>query len=223
MRSLIVGVLAVAASGCAFDRGGDAPGGDVDAAVAQDDAAVGLPDAAVGDPVEMTVSITAAANDALQDPNGAVLVFYSWVSLYSSDHWGALRFALPGVEPGATIRSAYLELVIDSTSEDDPNMVMTTEASPVPAPLAAVSGNISNRVAGKARVSWQATGIGQGRRRSPLVTDLIQERVDTVGWPTGGDVLFLFDAGTTSNFEYRQVDHGTGADAARLIVTYVNP
>lgn len=210
-------------AGCSFSVGA-APGIEHDAPAADD--APHTPDGARPDagPSELVVRIASSADDALQDPDGSMLVSYSWMSLYSGNHWGALRFALAGVAQGATIHDAYLEVVVDSTEEDSPDLVLATQSSSMPPQLIQERQDISSRPLGSARVTWNDQDIGDGLRRSPPLAALVQERVDDPTWAPGAHVLFVLDGQQSSSFELRQFDHQPqGAHAAKLYVTFTNP
>jgi hypothetical protein len=213
--------MSVAIGACHFEHGMLS-----DVAVIVDDAAI--PDVAV--PVdaraeEITVTIATNNDDALQDPPpGAMLVAYSWVSLYTEDHWGALRFVVPQIMHGATIVDAYLDVYVDTgATEDDPNVAITSEASANPAALAVMNNNISNRPRGSAIVVWQADNIGSGLRRSPSIANIVQERVDDAAWAPGQAILFILDA-LGPSLEIRQHDYApAGTYAPTLVVRYINP
>lgn len=171
-----------------------------------------------------TYAIANGDNDALQDPDGTVLVAYNWISLYSPEHWGALRFTLADVPQGATIHAAHLEVYVDSTNEDTPVLTIATEASAAPAlPDALVPRDISTRVLGQQRVTWSGPDIGSTYQPSPPVTALVAERVADPAWTPGSSILFVLDGGTNSNFEFRQYDFNAGLYAAKLHVTYSDP
>jgi len=221
MRAASLSCFLVLAA-CSFEPGaaprdaGDMPSdGDV---VADADA---RPDAAI---VEVTIAVAANNDDALQDPPpGGVLVAYSWISLYTADHWGAMRFALPQVQRGATILDAYLDVYFDSSSEDDPNVLITSEASATPAALTTMNNSIANRPRGVASVPWVAANLGAGTQRTPSLATIVQERVSDAGWAPGQYVMFIFDTQGPS-FEMRQRDYApAGTYAPTLTVRFTNP
>ena len=216
----VIGLSALIA--CGFDHG-TVPHDRIDAAEGDSGVTDGPTiDAAID---EIVVSVAANNDDALQDPPpGAVLVSYSWMSLYTNDHWGAMRFALPNVQPGATIVDAYLDVYFDTGStEDDPNVAITSEASANPTALVTLNNNISNRQRGVASVSWIAANLGSGWHRTPSLASVVQERVNYAGWAPGQYVMFIFDTqGPT--FEIRQRDFApAGTYAPKLTVRFVNP
>ncbi|HEY5922411.1 MAG TPA: hypothetical protein VIV11_12105 [Kofleriaceae bacterium] len=224
MRGGWLGLMLVIGA-CRFDHGEPEVTGDsglVDDGDIPGDVVAIPPDAQID---EVVVTLAANNDDALQDPPpGAVLVSYSWMSLYTADHWGAMRFALPQVPRGATVVDAYLDVYLDTgATEDDPNVSITSEASANPAALMSLNNNISNRPRGTARVAWVATNLGTGMRRSPSLAAIVQERIDAAGWMTGQPILFIFDT-VGPSFEVRQRDHApAGMYAPKLTVRFIRP
>lgn len=172
---------------------------------------------------ETTVAIIASEDDAMEDPGGPMLVKYAWMSLYSADHWGALRFELANVPQGARIRDAYIEVVVDSVYEADPALVITSQATSTPAQFTESAFDISSRRRGTAGVDWYGQKIGEGYQRSPSLAPIVQERVDDTTWTTSSAIVFLLDAQATSTFELRQFDAGSFANAPRLTVQFTMP
>ncbi len=175
-----------------------------------------------GDSTRMIrVSVESGADDALQDPGGVMNIAYAWISLYSDDHWGAVRFRIPDITRGATIERAYLELLIDSDAEDDPDVVVYIEPTPNPLPLTTSPYDISERARSAASVMWIDTGIGAGIVQSPSLISLVQEAVDHASWTAGSYILFIFDARQLSGiFEFWQHENGNGASPAELVIRY---
>ena len=144
----LVPAVSLAISACKFEPGTFVPPtGDADAPAdgSRNDVLI-TNDAGIQ---EVTVAVASSSDDALQDPApGAVLVMYPWTSLYTADHWGGLRFVLPQVARGATIVEADLDVYIDSPSEDDPHVSITSEASANPAAFVMTNNSISSRPRG---------------------------------------------------------------------------
>jgi hypothetical protein len=175
------------------------------------------------------VAIQASSDDALENPNGTTLTTYGWISLYSPDHWGGLRFEVPTIERGATIHHARLEVFVDSPDEDSPDLAIHTEVSASPAPFTPTpvgqpgTHDVSQRSRSTARVAWVMEDIGAGYRQSPPITALVAERVAATDWTAGAAIVFVFDALGTSLFEIRQYDRENGLYAAKLFVQFTNP
>jgi hypothetical protein len=173
-------------------------------------------------PIELIIPIAVGTHDALQDPDGSMLITYGWMSLYSDMHWGALRFEVPPLPAGASIEDAYLEVYVDSLNEDDPAIRIHIEPTNAPALFSSTAFDISNRTRSTTFVEWSATGIGDGWKRSPSVRALVNEIYTATQPATAFAILFILDAqpGATM-FELRQRDHTMGAaNAAKLILTY---
>jgi hypothetical protein len=167
------------------------------------------------------IPLTAAADDAMQDPAGPTLVAYGWISLYSVDHWGATRFVVPNVPRGATIDAAYLDVYVDSDTEDTPNVILYVEPSSNPAPPSATASDISTRLLSISNVLWMDVDTGGGWQRSPDLRVLVQEVVDLSGWTPGSAILFIWDTQSADDFEFRQWDYDmAGAFAAQLTIRY---
>jgi hypothetical protein len=222
-------VLLLAIGACRFDPG-KGPAVTNDASVPGDGDVDGMPgdanvvpaDAAIS---ELVIALAANSDDALQDPPpGATLINYSWMSLYTANHWGGMRFVVPTVAHGAKIVDAYLDVYVDtSANEDDPNVAITTEANPSPATFMAVNNNISSRPRSAMTVAWVAANIGSGVRRSPSLVPLLQERIDSLLWAPGQAIAFIFDVQGPS-FEVRQRDHApTGMYGSTLTIRFINP
>ncbi len=172
---------------------------------------------------EVQVAIAGAGDDALQDPGGPMLIAYGWISLYDADHWGATRFVVPELPPGATIDEAFLEVFVDSDTEDMPNVVLHTEPTPAPLALAMADSDISSRLVSTASVAWIANDIGPGWRESPDVAAIVREVTDRSDWTPGSALMFIWDA-QAPNFEVRQWDYDqAGGFAAKLTIHYSVP
>ena len=187
--------------------------GEVDAAVAD---AGGVLRTAIYD-------VIASDDDALQDPGGPMLLTHWWISLYSDEHWGALRFELSGWNPAATIHDAYLEVYVDSTDEDSPRLRVFAERSPDAARLASTNNDIGSRPRTRSAVPWNDDDMGASWQRSPSIAILLREVTSLPGWRSGSHFLVIFDtqpdpSGRT--FEIRQWDHSGGSYAARLVIEY---
>jgi hypothetical protein len=167
------------------------------------------------------VRVADGDDDAMQDPAGPVLVAYGWISLYSLDHWGATRFTVPGLAQGSVIDAAYLDVYIDSDTEDTPNMILYVEPTAAPAPLAPTDFDVSSRPLSTSNVLWMGLDTGAGWQRSPDLRALVQEVVDLPAWSASETILFIWDTQSADDFEFRQWDYdGAGTFAAQLTIRY---
>ena len=169
---------------------------------------------AVTPPNQLILKLVDNDNDALQNPGGAVLVDYAWVSLGSSDHWGGMRFAVPDLPQGATIVAAEFLLYVDDDNGvfDSPRIEIYGELAPNPPVFTTAVDDIGARPRTKASVLWSANDIGAGVQKSPSIVSVIQELVDQPDWAPNQHIVLLLDAtaetGVNASFEYRQFDLG---------------
>lgn len=175
-----------------------------------------------GPPIRLELPIAAGSDDALQDPGGPMLPDWPWVSLYSAEHHGGLRFQIPDIEMGATIVAAHLELTIDSNAEGDPDVLFFVEQSASPAAFVAVDNDITARTTTGTSVAWQTMGLPEGITTTPSLVVLVAEVVSLPAWTSGSHIVFIVNSQSSTSFEYRQFEHGTGP-AAKLVIDYVNP
>jgi hypothetical protein len=166
-------------------------------------------------------AVSSGQDDAYQDTTMTHVAF-SWISLREVGLWGALRFALADVPPGATIHEARLEVFVDSLDEDTPNVSIGTEASFASGAFTTAPGDISNRLRDPARVMWTASDIGSKFRFSPAVTELVRSRVSNPSWDSSRSITFIFEGLTGTHFEMRQYDYAS-SEAARLHLTLSLP
>ncbi len=178
------------------------------------------------EPEVLIVSVEDGLNDALQDPDLSVKVAFGWVTLNSSEHYGALRFAIPDVPQGATIVAAEFQVYVDGTDVDSPRLEIHGELAPNPPIFSAELENISARPRTLASVIWTEDDIGEGWVQSPSIVSVIQELVDQPAWMPNQHIVLILDATTQASnltpFEFRQ--HDSGADfAARLGIQWLAP
>lgn len=199
--------------GLADDRGDD------------DDAADDAP-AGDGGPVDRTIAVAAGRDDALQDPGGRMLPDYSWISLYSPEHRGGLRFILDDVPAHATLLEAVLEVYIDSAEEGDPVDTLYRQVGRDPEPFTTDRNDLGARPLSGEAVTWYADDLPAGWAAGPSVVPLLQPLLDAPDYVAGDAFVVIFvpgpEAGGGRAFEFRQFDH-PGAFAPRLRLRYLPP
>ncbi|MEZ4448850.1 MAG: hypothetical protein R3B09_05155 [Nannocystaceae bacterium] len=166
-----------------------------------------------GDPPDqLVVEVADAYNDALEDPDASMKVLFGWTTLNSPDHWGAMRFALPGLPQGATIVAAEFQVYIDGADTASPRAEIYGQRDPNPPVFSEELGDIAVRERTKASVLWTGDELGEGWAKSPSLVSVIQELVDQEGWAPGQHVVLILDATAEASdlvpFEYRQWDYG---------------
>lgn len=139
------------------------------------------------------------------------------------------RFGPVTIPRGSTISAATLTIAANDTSNDDPNVLLCTEAvDDAPHFNVGFGGQaIMSRTPGAQQIAWVASGIGTSPTASPDIAAAIQEVTDRAGWTTGQylAVLVIGEPADTvaDNLLIRAYNHGNPADRATLAVTYSEP
>lgn len=138
----------------------------------------------------------------------------------SASWCGGVRFQVPSIASGDTIDSATLDVNVQATLRDDPNLFICGNDVD--------NGNdfnteqdIMGRTRTTATVNWIDTGVGAGAVSSPDIASVMQEIVDRGGWAANQYMVFLMiTLGTSSNsFRISSYDESSSL-AVVLSVTY---
>ena len=223
-------------SSCPLDGSGGCDCSPMDATVTRD--ATSVRDAAVDAAITtVEVSIATGTDDAMQNPaanGGTVLTDHNWISLYSPDHWGALRFELPAIWSGATILQANLTLYADSAEESTPNFRIHAQSTLPAEPFAPKAYSISMRERSDEFVTWVSNSpLGPGRHQSPGLESLLQAVISDPDWNSSKSVVLILDTLKDTNdtevcdncSEFRTYEYppGDGTYAAKLEVSFTPP
>jgi hypothetical protein len=125
----------------------------------------------------------------------------------STGYIGGLLFRGVNIPPGATVTSAYINLI--PLTYDDPNVTIRGEFNP--ADFAETANNFGGRTKTTAGVSWVASDIGvEAYEASPDISPVLQEIIDTEGWATGDDLaLFLIHNGGAGSLVFAAYENTT--------------
>jgi hypothetical protein len=125
----------------------------------------------------------------------------------SAGYIGGLLFRGVNIPPGATVTSAYINLI--PLTYDDPNVTIRGEFNP--ADFAETANNFGGRTKTTAGVSWVASDIGlEEYAASPDISPVLQELIDTEGWATGDDLaLFLIHNGGADSLAFATYENTT--------------
>ncbi len=178
-------------------------------------------------PIDRVLPVASSNDDALQDPGGPMLVAYAWISLYSPEHRGGLRFVLDDVPRHATLLEATLEVYVDSGAEGDPAEAIHRQTGPDPEAFMMGSGDLSRRPLSIEAVRWYDVGLPEGWTVSPSLVPLLQPLLDEDHYSPGDAVVLIIvpgpEAGPGRVFEFRQFDHPGGDFDPRLRLRYLPP
>jgi major membrane immunogen (membrane-anchored lipoprotein) len=104
-----------------------------------------------------------------------------------------LRFKDVQIPQGATITNATLNVWVYGSNYDDPDITFyghNTDDSPT---IEGSTGQdeLINRILTTSNVQWIDQGIGNGWRRSPDISNIIQEIVNRPGWKKGNNITII--------------------------------
>ncbi|MEM7205823.1 MAG: PKD domain-containing protein, partial [Planctomycetota bacterium] len=113
----------------------------------------------------------------------------------SRPHVLGLRFAL-GVDPGATITTAWLQFTADEVGTGLCSVAIAAEATDDAPPIASRKRDLSSRPTTASSVPWEplawtTVGAAGAAERSPDLRDVLQEVVARPGWQRGNHVILL--------------------------------
>lgn len=173
-----------------------------------------------GSPVELDIQVAGSANDARQLDTGGMNISDTGHTINDPGDYLGFRFQNVQIPQGAVITEAYIDIEVNNTTNDDPNLIIHGEDIDTAPEFAVISNNISDRTKTTANATWNATSIGIGRVNSPSIITIIQEIVDRVGWQSGNNLVLMFED-TGGALRVNTVDKGASSGAI-LNVTYTS-
>ena len=146
-----------------------------------------------------TLDIAAGGDDGHEAADGTVFLDGAYELLYTNRQAGYI-FRNIDIPAGATITAAYINVVV--VSFDDPNPNLTIRGEYAPADFTTASHDLSSRTKTTAGVAWIAADIGvNAYRASPDISAVLNEIVGAGGWASGDDLaLYLIDNGAGGAF-----------------------
>jgi hypothetical protein len=169
-----------------------------------------------------SLDIAAGGDDGRQElTDSEVELVGTAVGVLSTGYIGGLLFRGVNIPPGATVTSAYINLI--PLTYDDPNVTIRGEFNP--ADFAATANNLGSRTKTTAGVSWVASDIGlEAYAASPDISPVLQEIIDTEGWATGDDLaLFLIHNGGAGSLVFATYENTTYGPPQLVVEWTLNP
>lgn len=177
----------------------------------------------------LTIRLADSNQDGFQDPytnstvigvgGGTIHPGYNFMSLYESNHPGALRYVL-NIPQGAHITSARLSVNLDNASALVARASIYAEAVDN---AAAMTGTVANELSNKSKTvqsaTWQTIYTNTGWKQSADFSNVVQAIVNRPGWRAGNHLLLIIINTASLDF-YAQEAANQGA---RLLVTYEIP
>lgn len=149
----------------------------------------------------VSLQVAASADDAFESSTGVVTLTDPLVASDAVDEWMGWRWDNVTVPPGATIVAASLFVVVDGTTNDEPDHAFYAEDADDAAQFTTGSNDISARSRTTATVTWSSADLaanntkladgGTGWFQIPDVKTLVQEVVDRGGWASGNALVIV--------------------------------
>jgi hypothetical protein len=191
----------------------------------QDDVLVSVLDPNVAGVLERR--ITVSSDDAEQRiSNGGMSVAGGDLNLGADadrPQLVGLRFPNLTLPPGAVIRNAWIQFMVDEVGLDATSLTLQIEATANPATFTTAVNNIGARPRSAAAVawspvpSWTLVREASAPERTPDLAVLVQEAVNRSGWSSGNAMVFIVSGSGTRTAESVE---GRPAGAALLHIEY---
>lgn len=170
----------------------------------------------------ITARINSSSDDAEETGSGTVKLRSRDLELVEnsgSQQTVGLRFTNLDLPAGATILNAYIQFVVEESSDRPTTLTIKAEATDDAAPLTPARNGLSTLGVTTAGVTWSdlPAWTKNEQQWTPNLAAVIQEIVDRSGWTTGNDLrLIITGSGLRSAWSY----DGMPGAAPMLYVEY---
>lgn len=179
--------------------------------------------------VEITLQVAASGGDATQEEaTGTMDVTSLYAYLKSSAEatirkWPGFRFTGENLPPkGSTIIEVYLQVYVQSTTNDDANGNLHFEKAASPNVFTATAHDITNRPRTTESTSWIANTLLTGWKDSPSLVPALQELIDAYDI-TAIVVIGRPNTDTDKTLSLRTWDYSSNQYGAKLYIKYALP
>lgn len=166
----------------------------------------------------INLQVSASGNDTWQAADTTINAVDVTARLSTGNQWGLFYFPSTGLPVGATLSAADLQIYVNSTTWDDPNVDIYVEDVDSAAAPTTTNADISNRTLTTAKTNWSGTAVGSGFKTISILT-AVQEWADRPGRTSTSNLAVILDCLAGSDVRYDTYD-GTPANAAKLDLTY---
>ena len=190
--------------------------------VSSDDVAITV---ASGSFVSVTSQVGASADDAEEDPAGAVSLTSSDLELIlegTTPQVVGMRFPGVTIPKGATIQSAKIQFTVDEVTSGATSLTFRGQAIDNAPTFTTATANISSRTKTSASASWSppawsVVGEAGAAELSADLSPVIQEIVNRPGWSSGNALAIIVNG---SGKRVAVAYNGSSAGAPRLLLQY---
>lgn len=174
----------------------------------------------------LTKSVAASMDDVEERADGTMYTNSSDLELVheSTIQTVGIKFNSIDIPEGATIVNAYIQFTTDETKNEAGNLIIEGDATANSLPFNSSAHNVSQRARTAASVSWSPelwSTINESavNQRTPNLTPIIEEILQTPGWIAGNDMTFIISG--SGKRVARSYDYSP-ALAPRLVIEYVD-
>ncbi len=170
------------------------------------------------------VRLAGSGNDVEEQTDGILLASSTDLELVTDtgSQVVGLRFANVQIPAGAEIVRAHIQFTVDETSSGATTVILRGEATGNAAPFSTSRFDVSRRLMTLADVvwtiePWSVVGEGSAAQRTPDLSAIVQEVVDTSGFRAGNAIVLVV---TGSGRRTAESSDGLPAGAPLLLVEY---
>lgn len=134
-----------------------------------------------GETLTQTVKVSQSDHDAHEATDGSVTTDGIVLGSDVPDEWDIMIFDLDEIPAGATVNSASITGIVNSSSQDEPLVHIYAERSSNPAAATTSTNDISGRSKTTASVTWDEPDLGLTSGdpiTTPDISTILQEVID---------------------------------------------
>ena len=183
----------------------------------------------------LNLQVGASSDDASQVTSDVVNLIATTVLIDDTTEHCGLRWTNVTIPGGSTINAATLTLVINDTTEDEPQHQVRGQAADNAGTFTLTSNDIDGRARTTASVQWNAANLGAiagsswewgAPNGSPTaganLNTVVEEITDRAGWVSGNALVMIYEQHTlsaTRDLGIRTFDNASSV-AANLYIDY---
>jgi hypothetical protein len=190
------------------------------------DTVAGLPAGELIFDPTISYQIGASIQDAHEDQFGNMYLTQTAFNIYTTNMYGGLLWRYVTIPQNSVIQNATIELVLDSSANDKPDVIIRGELSSNPINYTNKDYNISQRTRTSNYSYYKSTNLGApGVYNTTDISQVIQELVDNYDYTYGRDLAIDIignDSSGNADFAYNTYNAAPG-EAPILYITYTVP
>jgi hypothetical protein len=147
----------------------------------------------------LAVPLASGSDDGIETEGGDVIL--NGVQIEVGVQTAGFRFEGVRIPAGATVTQASIQFSSDRADSEATSLSVSAELAPDSAPFAGTEFEFLGRSKSNASAqwsvpSWTVTGQRGAGQRTPDLSQVLQEVIDSPGWQAGNAASFLMNSGT---------------------------